>query len=155
MTSSSNSSKISSNRKNRLYTRGVPWYQNRAKSIILIVTQVVQLEEECRSLKRTNENLTRDAAQQRQIIEDRDQAATRMCVDTLFGLFLSVLRISCPCRKEEINQLEEKVSRLEGEKLELLDNIQKGEGMIDTAIQQLQQENVNWFSNLLMKCYFT
>lgn len=38
-------------------------------------------------------------------------------------------------------QLEEKVNRLEQEKEELMAVIQKGEGS-DTAIHQLQQENV-------------
>lgn len=40
--------------------------------------------------------------------------------------------------------MEEKIERLESERAELMVTIQKGEGF-DTAIQQLQQDNVNLY----------
>ena len=46
------------------------------------------------------------------------------------------------CSSGKAIQLEEKVSRLEQERAELMITIQKGEGF-DTAIQQLQQDNVS------------
>jgi hypothetical protein len=44
-------------------------------------------------------------------------------------------------REFKNTQLEEKLNRLEQERAELMVTIQKGEGF-DTAIQQLQQDNV-------------
>ena len=50
--------------------------------------------------------------------------------------------MQCRCSSGKAIQLEEKVSRLEQERAELMITIQKGEGF-DTAIQQLQQDNVS------------
>ena len=56
------------------------------------------------------------------------------------------------CSSGKAIQLEEKVSRLEQERAELMITIQKGEGF-DTAIQQLQQDNVSSVYPSLCKHY--
>lgn len=107
------------------------------------------MEAQCRSIQKSHDQLTTSLGQKERELEERNQSLKLMFVSGFMCIYyiVSIIISSLNCnifRTGKVTQLEEKIVRLEQERSELMVTIEKGEGF-DTAIQQLQQDNVITF----------